>query len=141
MLCNIWCCAHETFLELLSTDLSADALEVPIITCKRAGWLGPFSHKLIFLKKKLYNKAIWAAIFTLRSLFVQHSLFVQLDNTIFRLIKIHTCSFFVIVSRLQTKHNVRITPEALQINHLSCVHIAFTMHSLWTLCSLTIHRS
>lgn len=98
------------------------------------GWMVGIIFTQIDLleKKKLYNKAIWAAIFTLRSPSIQRSLIVQSKNIILRLITIHTCSFFAIVSWLQTKHNVRITPEALQINRLSCV---------WTLHSLTVHRS
>lgn len=61
--------------------------------------------------------------FTLHSPFVERSPILQSDFIIFRLITMHTFCVFVIFPRLPTKHNVRITPKELRINHSSCVHI------------------
>lgn len=71
----------------------------------------------------LYASFNSTLLFTKRSTCVQRSLILQSDNILFRLITIHTFCVFVIFPRLPTKHNVRITPKELRINHSSCVHI------------------
>lgn len=42
-----------------------------------------------------------------------------------------------IIFRLVTKYNIKITPNALRINWLSCVHISFIVRSFFTLHSRT----
>lgn len=66
--------------------------------------------------------------FILHSPFVQCSFIVQSDNTIFRLITIHICSlFFLITEETQSKDN--------RLYRSSCVHISFTY------CSPCVYRS
>lgn len=74
--------------------------------------------------------------FTLRSSFVQRSHIVQSNNIIFRLIKIHACSLFVIFSWIPTKHTVRIAPGAHWKNRSSCVLLASLNIRL---CMFTVH--
>lgn len=78
--------------------------------------------------------------FTLRSLFIQRWLIVQSDNIIFKQIIIDKCSSYVIFFWLLTKHNIRITPEALRKNRSSCVH-RLLCAQVCALCSLTVYRS
>lgn len=71
------------------------------------------------------------------------SILCKNQNIIFRLKTIHTSSLFVIFPWLLTKNNIRVTPEALQMNRSSCfnsysVHISLTLHLPFTLRSRSI---
>lgn len=54
------------------------------------------------------------------SVYISFSQYKYFNNTFM------SCSLFVIFSWLQMKQNVRITQEALRINHSSCFHMPFT---------------
>lgn len=112
-----------------------------IMPCVHRVWLFIYALHFTLFALIVYKVPIVSSLcifkaFTLHSSFVHQSLNVLLDHIIFWMITIHTkCSSFVIFSWLQTKYTVRISPEALLINHSSYVHIAFTY------CSPRIQRS
>lgn len=89
-----------------------------------------------YLKNSTFSSCVHIA-FTFLSLFVQHSLIVQSDNIIFRRIIIHRSIlfgipfFFLITYSTQCKNNSR--GQALRINRSSCIQLAFTYHSQFTL--------